>query len=100
MQTRLDIEGMLMGSLAEGTAVGIKIKDKGEVIATAVKRLEIRKDGQKWVELKPFTLYGFPIAETRFPFERIEAVLSFSVSYNDPVYVRLRKLRALVLGIT
>lgn len=100
MQTRCDMEGKLMGSLIRGTAVGIKMKDKGEVIATAVKRMETQKDGQKWVELNAVTLYGFPISETRFPLERIEAVLSFSVCYNDPIYVRLRKLMALVLGIT
>jgi hypothetical protein len=99
MRTRINKERLLMRSLSHGTAVGIKLKDADDLIVSAVTDFSPRADHEKWIEIKPYTLYGKPVQEHVFPLHRIEYVVSYSVRYDDPLYVRLREIKRRILGI-
>ena len=99
MIAEFDIERMLLDSLRSGSAVGIKVIASNQVVATAVTGMYIREDGQKCVMIKAFTLYGNPIEVTRIELAQIESVTPLTVRYEDPIYVSLRKLKALIKGI-
>jgi hypothetical protein len=94
-----DIERMLTDSLKSGNAVGIKVFASNEVVATAVTDIYIREDGQKFIMIKSFTLYGNRIEVTRIELSQIESVIPLSARYEDPIYVSLRKLKALITAI-
>ena len=94
-----DIEGMLTDSWRNGNAVGIKVIASNQVVATAVTDIYIREDGEKFIMIKSFTLYGNPIEVTRIELSQIESVIPLSVRYEDPIYVSLRKLKALIKAI-
>jgi hypothetical protein len=93
------MESILVDSLQRGTAIGVKLKNNTAVIATAVIGLDTFSHKNKWVEIKPYTLYGYPVKETVIDIRQIESVIPFTVHYDDPVYIRLRELRAKILEI-
>jgi hypothetical protein len=95
----LRMESILVNSFLHGTAIGIKLKGKSVLIATAVTNLNTFTNHDHWIEIKPYTLYGYPIAETTIHIGEIESVIQFTVHYDDPVYVRLRELRARILEL-
>jgi hypothetical protein len=92
------IEKILMDSFATGVAIGIKLKNNTSLIATAVTFYDPLQVN-KWIEIKPFTLYGYPVKETTIEIKQIESAMFFSVYYDDPLYVRLRQLRSKILEI-
>lgn len=92
-------EHKLMSSLLNGTAVGIKLKGSNEFIVSAVTDFESGNDHEKWIEIKPHTLYGKPVSDRIIPLSLIEKVVSYSVHYDDPLYARLREIKTRILGI-
>ena len=88
------IENILINSFLTGTAVGIKLRDSDVLIATAVTNLDTLNVMDNWIEIRQYTLYGYPVERTVIHANEIESVIPFTVHYDDPVYVRLRELRA------
>ena len=95
---KLKIELQLRDSLIKGTVVGIKVRNRSEVIATTVLNMDVVSANDNWIEIMPYTLYGHPVSETRIPMKDIKKVIPLSVHYDDPLYVRLRKIKANILG--
>ena len=93
------MESILVNSFLKGTVIGIKLRNSSAPIATAVTQLNTFNDRHNWIEIKSCTLYGYPIKQTWIPIEQIESVIQFSVYYDDPVYVKLRELRAKILEL-
>lgn len=79
------------------TAIGIKIKGGEDLIISAVTDFH-DDDKNATVEIKPVSLYGHEISRTHLKMEDIQGVVPFSVLYDDPLYVRLRKVGAAILN--
>jgi hypothetical protein len=92
------IEKILRDSFVTGVAIGIKLKDNASLIATAVTFYDPLQLS-KWIEIKPYTLYGYPVKETAIEITQIESAMFFSVYYDDPLYVKLRELRSKIFEI-
>lgn len=99
MKKGVNKERMLTGSLLKGTAVGIKLKGSDEFIVSCVVNLQSGENHEKWIEIKPYTLYGKPINETIISLSNIEKIVSYSVRFDDPLYVRLCEIKGRILGI-
>lgn len=97
MDTRM--ESILVDSFLRGTAIGIKLRSSGVLIATAVTNLYTFSGRDNWIEIKPYTLYGNPVKETVIHIKQIETVMPFTVHYDDPVYAKLRELRAKIIEL-
>lgn len=85
--------------MLKGTAVGIKLRSSSVLIATAVISLDMFNNHSKWIEIKPYTLYGSRVKDTIIHLDQIESVVPFTVQYDDPMYVRLRDLRSKIVEI-
>ncbi|HYG17987.1 MAG TPA: hypothetical protein VD816_03625 [Ohtaekwangia sp.] len=90
---------VLVNSFLHGMAVGIRLRQSNVLIATAVIALDTLDDRNRWIQIKPYTLYGYPVQQTIIQMTEIESVIPFTVHYDDPVYVKLRMLRAKIFNI-
>src|SRR5688572_2799167 len=96
-QTIADIEEILKIGISHGLGFSLKLKEK-PVIFVGVEKYN-NKFGLNLIEIKPHTLYGSPITETVFHISEIERLAVLNVLYEDPVYVKLRNLKAIIKDI-
>jgi len=87
-----DILAELQASKQKNTAIGIIIKDTHELITTAVINIQPHhSEGEFAVQLLDQDLHGYPIEKTTLLLSEIERVIHFSISYDDPQYVKERR---------
>lgn len=86
-----DILSELQRSLQKSNVVGIFLKDTNELITTAVRNIEETGDGELMICLYDQDLHGYPVERTRVLFSNIERVIHFSIGFDDPQYVKVRR---------
>jgi hypothetical protein len=91
-QSVKEIEHHVRWSLLRELAVSIKLKDRTEAIIACITNFMDIAD-PPFIEIAPYTLYGDPIENIRIQLDQIEKVSPLSVSYSDPMYVRLREAK-------
>jgi hypothetical protein len=90
--TRDDILAELNHSLQSKNAIGIFVKDTHDLITTAV--IDIAEDqaiGDYVISLLDHDLHGYPVERTRLLLNNIDKVIHFSISFDDPQYVKERR---------
>ena len=88
---RDEILAELQYSLESKNVIGIILKETHELITTAVAALEEDATGDYIVQLMDQDLHGFPINSNVLLLSNIERIIHFSISFNDPQYVRERR---------
>jgi hypothetical protein len=88
---RDEILSELRYSLESKNVVGIILKESHELITTAVAALEEDATGDYIIQLMDQDLHGFPIDRNVLLLSSIERIIHFSISFNDPQYVRERR---------
>lgn len=91
------IEEVIQLSLTKEMAVLLKLKGCDPIV-TAIESF-INKEDLKLIQIKPETLYGQTINETVIHLQEVESIAPLFVSYNEPVYVKLRQIKKLIKQI-
>ncbi|MBT1704475.1 hypothetical protein [Chryseosolibacter indicus] len=89
--TREEILGELNLSLQKRTAIGIFIKDSGDLITTAVVDIEESPTGDHVITLMKQDLHGYPVEQNPLHLSNIERVIRFNIPFDDPQYVIERR---------
>jgi hypothetical protein len=92
-----DIEAIVTHSLKHGNAVLLKLKGKPEAIPCGIANFRDRGD-LKLIELNHETLYGKPLDETVILLTEIETLQLLVAIYDDPMYVKLRRIKKTILN--
>jgi hypothetical protein len=90
-KTKEDILAELRNSVVKNNAIGIFIKDTNELVTTAVKNIEETSEGDFTIILQDQDLHGYPLERNRLQFSNIERVIHFSIGFDDPQYVKVRR---------
>jgi hypothetical protein len=86
-----DMLAELQHSLESNNVVGIIVRESHELITTAVAGLKEDTTGDYIVQLMDQDLHGFPIEPNMLLLSNIERIIHFSISFNDPQYVKERR---------
>lgn len=89
--TREDILAELQSSLRKNNVIGITMKDTKELITTAIVNIENEPEGDPTVVLRDHDLHGYPLERNRISLNNIQSVIHFSIDYDDPQYVKVRR---------
>jgi hypothetical protein len=90
-KSRLDIIAELKSSVEKNNALGIFLKDTNELVTTAVMSVEETADGDFIIVLRDQDLHGYPLERNRLSLNNIDRVIHFSIGYDDPQYVKVRR---------
>ena len=80
----------LQKSQNKGNIIALKIKGNEKPVLTAVSEVK----ANRIIMLNPVSVYGTQIEEAVLHVEDIESIRIYSSLYSDPVYVRIRQLKA------
>ena len=87
-----DILAELEASKQNNTAIGIILRDTRDLITTAVIAIKPHhSEGDFAIQLLDQDLHGYPIERTNLLLSEIERVIHFSISFDDPQYVKERR---------
>jgi hypothetical protein len=90
--TREDILAELQHSLHNNNVIAIFIKDNHELVTTAVTEiLENSSEGDYLIRLMEEDLHGYPLERNQLWLSNIDRVIHFSIPFNDPQYVKVRR---------
>jgi hypothetical protein len=90
--TKEEIVLELQKSLQKNNVVGIFTKDTRELITTAVKSIEEIEGGETMIILEEIDLHGYAIERNSLRLSNIEKVIHFSIGFDDPQYVKVRRI--------
>jgi hypothetical protein len=90
-KSKEDILRELQQSLENNNVVGILLKDTRELVTTAVRGIEDSAEGDVTIILNDCDLHGYTIERTTVKLSNIEKLIHFSIDYDDPVYVLVRR---------
>jgi hypothetical protein len=91
-KTKEEILLELQISLQKNNVVGVFTRDTRELITTAVKRIEEIEGGETMIVLEEIDLHGYPIDRNSLSLSNIEKVIHFSIGFDDPQYVKVRRI--------
>lgn len=80
----------LLKSKNRGNIIALKVKGNEKPVLTTVNEVK----GNRIIVLNPVSVYGSQIDEAVLHLEDIESLRVYSSLYSDPVYVRIRQLKA------
>jgi hypothetical protein len=87
-----EILAELQYSLENNNVIGIFLKDTHELITTAVTEIEENTLLDDYViVLMDQDLHGYPLHRNRLLLNNIDRVIHFSISFDDPQYVKVRR---------
>jgi hypothetical protein len=90
--TQDEIMAELQHSLQHNNVIGISLKDTHELLTTAVTEIVESKDvGDFIISLMAEDLHGYPVERNRLLLSNIDRVIHFSISFDDPLYVKVRR---------
>jgi hypothetical protein len=88
---REDMLVELQQSLESQNVIGIILKENHELITTAVAALKEDITGDYIIQLMDQDLHGFPVERNMLLLSQIERIIHFSISFDDPQYVKERR---------
>jgi hypothetical protein len=90
--SRQDILDELKHSQLRNNVIGIFLKDTHELITTAVTEIEETQAADDYIiSLMEQDLHGYPLDRNRLLLSNIDRVIHFSIAYDDPQYVKVRR---------
>jgi hypothetical protein len=91
--SRFDLYRVFMNSNQSETAIGLRIRGRSNMLITTIRDVGGRRDEETKITVHNPSIYGEPIDRTTFCLDEIENIVNLRISYDDPFYVQLRKLR-------
>jgi hypothetical protein len=91
--SRYEVLRVFATSKERGTAIGIRIKGRNNLLITTLCSLSGRVDEDTVLELNNLSIYGEPVESTQISLVDVEGIFNLRVRFDDPFYSYLRSLR-------
>src|SRR5687768_18576460 len=91
--SRYEALKVLVTSKENGTAVGIRIHGRRNILITTISRITGRSDDDTVIQVNDHSIYGEPIQLTSFSLSDMVNIFNLRIRFNDPFYLHLRSLR-------
>jgi hypothetical protein len=84
---------VLLTSRKSETAVGLRIKGRNHLLITMLEHVGGTSSDNTVLIVNPESIYGETLPGARFYLDQIDQIFNLRISYHDPFYQYLRKLR-------
>jgi hypothetical protein len=91
--TRYELLKIFVTSKERGTAIGLRLPGRKQLLITTIAGITGRSDDDTFVELNNRSIYGDWIEVTRVHLREIQNICNLRILFADPFYVHLRSLR-------
>jgi hypothetical protein len=91
--SRYDVLKVFVTSKESGTAVGIRLHGRQNLLITIINEISGRSSEDTIVNVGNESIYGETIPSTCISLSEIENISNLRIQFNDPFYLYLRSLR-------